>query len=244
MPAAPEIVVLTGAGISAESGMGTFRDKDGLWTKVRLEDVATFDAYVRDPERVLAFYEARRQGCRAARPNAAHHALARLQAARPGRVLIVTQNVDDLHDRAGAEAGADPADLIHMHGELLGALCAMCGHRWRWGAEPMTLQSRCPDCTGNTVRPDVVWFGEFPYRMEEIAEAIAGCRLFVSIGTSGNVYPAAGFAAEARAAGARTLELNLEPSEGARVFHEARHGPATRLVPEWVAELEAEAAGG
>lgn len=231
-----EIVILTGAGVSAESGLGTFRDLGGLWTQVRLEDVATPEAYLRDPEGVLEFYNARRANARAAAPNAAHHALARLQAARPGRVLIVTQNVDALHERAAEAAGADPADLIHMHGALDGALCGVCEARWPWGDEQMTPQSACPECRAAAVRPDVVWFGEFPYHMERIAAALDRCALFVSIGTSGAVYPAAGFAAEARAAGARTLELNLEPSEGAGGFHDARHGPATRIVPEWVEE--------
>ena len=228
----PEIVVLTGAGISAESGLGTFRDADGLWTRVRLEDVATPEAYARDPAFVLDFYNARRAGVRAAAPNAAHRALARLQQARPGEVLIVTQNVDDLHERAGA----DPAGLIHMHGELLRALCAACGHSWAWEGE-MTAASACPECAARAVRPDVVWFGEIPYRMDEIEAALAGCDLFVSIGTSGAVYPAAGFVSRARAAGARTLELNLEPSDGARLFDEARHGRATEIVPAWVEEM-------
>lgn len=233
----PEVVILTGAGISAESGLGTFRDVGGLWTRVPLEKVATPEAFAEDPAFVLAFYDARAEGCRAAAPNAAHRALARLQAARPGRVLIVTQNVDDLHDRAGREAGADPADLIHMHGELLRALCGVCGHRWARAPGPMTVDDACPGCRAAAVRPDVVWFGEFPYHMERIGAALAGAETFVSIGTSGNVYPAAGFVAEARAAGARTLELNLEPSEGASLFHAARHGPATEVVPAWVEEV-------
>ncbi|MEM6441535.1 MAG: NAD-dependent deacylase [Pseudomonadota bacterium] len=229
----PRIVILTGAGISAESGLGTFRDLGGLWTQVRLEDVATPEAYQRDPDGVLAFYEARRANARAAEPNAAHRALARLQAARPGEVLIVTQNVDDLHERGGSPEG----ELIHMHGELMGALCAVCGHRWRWGAEAMTVESRCPACQANAVRPDVVWFGEMPYRMDDIFEALTGAELFVSIGTSGEVYPAAGLVAEARDLGIATLELNLEPSSGARLFDEARRGKATEVVPEWVEEV-------
>ena len=229
---APEIVILTGAGISAESGLGTFRDAGGLWTRVPLDKVATPEAYAADPEFVLEFYNARRQGCVEAVPNPAHHALARLQQAQPGEVLIVTQNVDDLHERAGSP----PDALIHMHGELRRALCAGCGHRWPWEGEMKTAHV-CPECRSNCVRPDVVWFGEMPYRMEQIYQALAGCALFVSIGTSGNVYPAAGFVAEARGAGARTLELNLEPSEGARLFHEARHGPASEVVSDWVAEL-------
>lgn len=229
----PRIVILTGAGISAESGMGTFRDEGGLWTQVRLEDVATPEGYARDPARVLAFYDLRRGMARDARPNAAHEALARLQAARPGEVLIVTQNVDDLHEKGGSPADA----LIHMHGELMNALCGVCGHRWRWPDAPMTVESRCASCRAEAVRPDVVWFGEMPYRMEAIYDALSAAELFVSIGTSGEVYPAAGFVAEARAAGLATLELNLEPSGGARLFDEARHGPATRIVPAWVEEV-------
>ncbi|MGG7568107.1 NAD-dependent deacylase [Rhodovulum sp. DZ06] len=228
----PEIVILTGAGISAESGLGTFRDAGGLWTKVPLEKVATPEAYAVDPEFVLGFYNARRQGCVEAQPNAAHHALARLQKKRPGDVLIVTQNVDDLHERAGSP----PAELIHMHGELRRALCAGCGHQWGWEGD-MALSDACPECRSNCVRPDVVWFGEMPYRMEEIYAAIAQCALFVSIGTSGNVYPAAGFVAEAAQAGAETLELNLEPSEGARLFHASRHGKASQIIPDWVEEI-------
>ncbi len=224
----PRIVILTGAGISAESGLGTFRDVGGIWTQVRLEDVATPEAFARDPERVRAFYDARRAAAFAAAPNAAHRALARLQAAWPD-VLIVTQNVDDLHERAGAGA------LLHMHGELMRARCAACGARWaRRDPEPLD-RDPCPGCGGRTgVRPDVVWFGEFPYGMDRIAAALEACALFVSIGTSGAVYPAAGFAAEARRAGARTLELNLEPSEGSARFHETRLGLATEIVPAWV----------
>lgn len=228
-PLTERIVILTGAGVSAESGLGTFRDREGLWTRYDPNVVATPEGFARNPALVRQFYSARRQNCLAARPNAAHAALARLQAAMPGAVTLVTQNVDDLHERAGATA-------IHMHGELLRSLCAACGHGWPDRA-PIDAESRCPSCGAAAVRPDVVWFGEMPCRMEEIAEALAACDLFVSIGTSGTVYPAAGFVAEARAAGARTLELNLEPSEGARLFHEARQGPATALVPAWVAEV-------
>lgn len=228
----PEIVILTGAGISAESGLGTFRDVGGLWTKVPLEKVATPEAYAEDPDFVLEFYNHRRQGCVDAAPNPAHEALAKLQRERPGKVLIVTQNVDDLHERAGS-----PADeLIHMHGELRAALCASCGHQWPWEGA-MTRAHACPDCGAAAVRPDVVWFGEMPYKMPEIYGALACCAEFVSIGTSGNVYPAAGFVMEARERGAETLELNLEPSEGARMFHESRHGPASRIVPDWVEEV-------
>jgi NAD-dependent deacetylase len=227
-------VILTGAGVSQESGLGTFRDAGGVWTSVRLEDVATPEAFARDPARVRAFYDARRAAARAARPNAAHEALARLTRARAD-VLIVTQNVDDLHERAGARG------VVHMHGELMRALCAACDHRWDWPAAvpevPMTAACACPACgRAGGVRPDVVWFGEIPYAMDAIAGALAACETFVSIGTSGAVWPAAGFVLEARAAGARCLELNLDPSEGSRFFHETRLGRATELVPVWVAE--------
>lgn len=227
----PRIVILTGAGISAESGLGTFRGMGGLWENVRLEEIATPAAFAADPARVRAFYDARRAACAAAQPNAAHEALARLQRARPGETLIVTQNVDDLHERAGA------TDLIHMHGELMSALCAACGERAAWTG-PMGVDDACPTCgrTGR-LRPDVVWFGEMPYRMDEIGRAIDGCALFVSIGTSGKVWPAAGFVMDAGMAGARTLELNLDPSDGSDMFDERRHGPATRIVPAWVAEI-------
>lgn len=225
------IVVLTGAGISAESGLGTFRDVGGVWTQVRLEDVATPEAFARDPATVRAFYDARRAAARRAAPNAAHRALAALEATGSD-LLIVTQNVDDLHERAGSRR------VIHIHGELAKALCAACDARWVWGDGSMTGDAACPACRRvGHVRPDVVWFGEIPYRLDEAYAAIGACELFVSIGTSGAVYPAAGFVQEARAAGARTLELNLEPSEGSALFHETRLGPATELVPAWAAEI-------
>lgn len=232
IPRDAPIVVLTGAGISRESGLATFRDKDGIWAKVRLEDVATPEAFARDPARVHAFYNARRRQLRdpAVQPNAAHQALARLSREWPGGVTVVTQNVDDLHDRAGT------ANLIHMHGELAKARCTACGAVMPW-LEDLSLDTCCPACgaTG-TLRPHVVWFGEMPFAMDEIYAALDACALFVSIGTSGAVYPAAGFVAEVRGR-ARTLELNLEPSEGSHLFDEAIHGPATVLVPAFVARL-------
>lgn len=220
-------VILTGAGISAESGLGTFRDKDGLWTRYDLNDVATPEGFARNPELVHAFYNARRANCMAAQPNAAHHALARLEAALPGAVLIVTQNVDDLHQRAGS------GNVIQMHGALAGALCSACGNRWR-APDRMSPADPCPGCGQPRTRPDVVWFGEIPYHMDAITAAVAGCECFVSIGTSGQVWPAAELAAEARRAGAECIELNLEPSEVSRAFHRRRYGPATQVVPEWV----------
>lgn len=225
------IVVLTGAGVSAESGIDTFRDAGGLWEQHRVEDVATPEAFARDPDLVHRFYDARREAIQAKQPNAAHAALARLDAAWPGELLIVTQNVDDLHERAGAKR------LIHMHGEHLNAWCTACDTRSRWTG---TLFDRpaCPACgMPGHLRPDVVWFGEMPYRMEDIYAALNHADLFVSIGTSGAVYPAAGFVREARQTGARTLELNMEPSQGSHWFGEARHGPATVVVPQWVDQI-------
>jgi NAD-dependent deacetylase len=225
------IVILTGAGLSAESGLSTFRDKDGIWAKHRIEDVATPEAFARDPEQVLAFYNTRRQGARGVRPNAAHQALARLEADFPGEVATVTQNIDPLHEMAGTR------HLIHMHGEIMKALCAHCGARLPW-EEDLTVDLLCRNCRkSGGMRPDIVWFGEMPYRMEEIYAALTACDLFVSIGTSGNVYPAAGFVAEAQAAGAHTVELNLEPSAGISMFAEAIHGKATEVVPAYVDRL-------
>lgn len=224
------IVILTGAGISAESGLRTFRDSNGLWEDHRIEDVATPEGFRRDPALVHRFYNARRSTARAAVPNAAHAALARLEAERPGEVLIVTQNVDDLHERAGSRA------VLHMHGSLAGALCAACAHRWE--APPvMAPHDPCPACGAAATRPDIVWFGEYPYHMEEIWTALRGAAIFAAIGTSGQVYPAAAFVQDAARAGARTVELNLEASAITTDFDETRAGPATRIVPEWVYEI-------
>jgi NAD-dependent deacetylase len=225
------IVILTGAGVSAESGLATFRGPDGLWEGHRVEDVATPQAFRRDPELVHAFYDARRARLRSVEPNAAHRALARLDARWPGDLLIVTQNVDDLHERAGAKR------LLHMHGELNSAWCLACDARMRWEADLGDAPS-CPACAERgKLRPDIVWFGEMPYAMERIDRALLDADLFVSIGTSGAVYPAAGFVQTARYAGARALELNLEPSLGSVWFDESRTGPAGILVPEWVEEM-------
>lgn len=236
-----DIVILTGAGVSAESGLGTFRDKDGIWTRVNLEDVATPEGFARDPAMVQAFYNQRRSDLKTAAPNPAHQALARLEreleARRPddNRVLIVTQNIDDLHERAGSK------NVLHMHGELYKAFCANCGWRDEWRVD-IEVGVPCPQCANaGIIRPDVVWFGEYPYHLEEIYERILLCDLFVSIGTSGNVYPAAGFVNEARRAGALTMELNLEPSENARVFDDAMYGPASEVTPTWVDKVLAAA---
>lgn len=225
-----KIVILTGAGISADSGIGTFRDAGGLWAQHRIEDVATPEGFARDPGLVHQFYNTRRAQAAGARPNPAHDALARLQAGHGGEVVIVTQNVDALHEAAGAR------DVCHMHGELARALCAACGHRWPSPPE-MSPEDACPACAAKACRPDVVWFGEIPYRMDEVMDHLEGADLFAAIGTSGQVYPAAGFAETAGAHGARCVELNLEPSAVARAFDEARQGRASDVVPPWVDEI-------
>lgn len=229
-----KIVVLTGAGVSAESGMGTFRDKDGIWTRHRLEDVATPEGFARNPRLVHDFYNARRRALRDAAPNEAHHALARLEQAvgkAGGEILLVTQNVDNLHEKAGSQA------LLHMHGELARVMCAACGAKGAWD-DDLFSETECWACQERgALRPDVVWFGEMPYGMDRIYDRLGACDLFVSIGTSGEVYPAAGFVEEARFSGAHTVELNLEPSANARVFGEGRYGPASEVVTQWVADI-------
>lgn len=224
------IVVLTGAGISAESGLATFRGPGGLWEGQRVEDICTPQALARDAQLVHDFYDARRTALTGVQPNPAHQALAALDAAWDGELLIVTQNVDDLHERAGAKR------MLHMHGALLSALCAVCNKAVPWqGAMPPG--SSCDGCGRPKLRPDIVFFGEMPYEMDRIEAALMRCDLFVSIGTSGAVYPAAGFVQTARHHGAHTLELNLDPSAGSVYFHETRLGPASELVPAWVTEM-------
>ncbi|WP_425500998.1 Sir2 family NAD+-dependent deacetylase [Skermanella pratensis] len=227
------IVILTGAGISKESGLDTFRCAGGVWERVRLEDVATPEGFARDPDMVHRFYNDRRSGLLQAdvRPNAAHDALARLEREWPGEVLLVTQNIDDLHEGAGSR------NLIHMHGELLKARCGVCGAISEIRAD-LSVEDDCADCGAVAeMRPHVVWFGEMPLEMERIYQNLATSALFLSIGTSGNVYPAAGFVQEARINGAHTVELNLEPSEGATLFDETIYGSATGTVPAFVERL-------
>lgn len=222
------IFILSGAGLSAESGLRTFRAADGLWEDHRVEDVATPEAYQRDPELVQRFYNERRRQAHEATPNAAHKALARLQKTHSAPVVLVTQNVDDLLERGGAST------VIHMHGAVRDALCAACAHRWTAPRE-MHANDPCPSCGVAKTRPDIVWFGEIPYHMDVIQDAIEASDLFVSIGTSGTVYPAAGFGQMARQLGIKTLELNLEASNAP--FDEVRTGPASKIIPAWVDEV-------
>lgn len=226
-----KIFVLTGAGVSAESGLGTFRDKDGVWTRYDLSEVATPEGFARNPALVRDFYNARRANLAGAAPNAAHVALARLEAeltARGGALYLCTQNVDDLHEKAGSKR------VVHMHGELAVTRCAHC-QALRPDPGPLTAEAVCEACgRDGGARPHVVWFGEMPLYMDAIEDALAEADLFVSIGTSGSVYPAAGFVSEARAMGIATCEINLEPSANAYVFDEKHYGPASEVVPAWV----------
>jgi NAD-dependent deacetylase len=231
---APRIFVLTGAGISADSGVATFRDADGLWAEFDWRELATPEAFASDPDRVHEFYNLRRAAVAKAEPNAAHRALAALEArleAAGGELFLITQNVDDLHERGGS------ARVIHMHGELFSARCLVCSARHRWRGD-LGVETRCPDCKADrSLRPDVVWFGEFPLHMDEIAAAIESADRFVSIGTSGSVYPAAGFVEEARLRGVPCAELNLEPSDNAWAFDDRRYGRASDIVPLWADEI-------
>jgi NAD-dependent deacetylase len=225
------IFALTGAGISAESGLGTFRDKGGIWARFDPMKLATPEAFARDPHAVYAFYNMRRRNLLAATPNDAHRAIARLErdlAPRGGNLFLCTQNIDDLHERARS------ARVTHMHGELLKSRCIACEAVMDCH-EDLTVDTACRHCRRTGVlRPHVVWFGEIPLFMDEIYEALSKADLFVAIGTSGSVYPAAGFVAEAKASGIRTCELNLEPSDNAGLFDDARYGPAGEIVPAWV----------
>jgi NAD-dependent deacetylase len=224
------LVVLTGAGISAESGVPTFRDAGGLWEGHRVEDVATPQAFQRDPDTVQRFYDLRRHAVAQAEPNPAHDALVRLERALGDDLLVVTQNIDDLHERAGSRR------VVHMHGDLLTALCNGCGARTPVAAD-LAERPPCPECGERMLRPDVVWFGEMPYELDVIDAALTACDAFVAVGTSGAVYPAAGFVMTAAAAGARTTELNLASSEVTPLFDEVRHGPASVVVPDWVDDV-------
>jgi NAD-dependent protein deacetylases, SIR2 family len=225
------IVILTGAGISAESGIRTFRDQNGLWEDHRIEDVATPEAFARNPALVQRFYNKRREQLRNpnVQPNAAHLALAELEAQWEGSFLLVTQNVDNLHRRAGSK------NLLHMHGRLDQIFCIHCDERFTW-TEDLATDSQCQSCSrAGTLRPDIVWFGEMPYHMDEIYEALDKAEIFISIGTSGNVYPAAGFVQLAWKA--RKIEINMKDTEISAAFSEHRVGPASEEVPKLVREL-------
>ena len=227
------VFVLTGAGVSAESGLGTFRDRDGVWARFDPMKLATPEAFAADPVLVHGFYDMRRRDALAARPNAAHAALVRLErglAARGGALFLCTQNIDDLHERAGA------AEVRHMHGELFKARCLACGAVSPW-RDDMGVFAHCPTCGAARLRPDIVWFGEVPMGLARIGEALARADLFAAIGTSGAVYPAAGFVAEARARRIPTLEINLDAADNAGLFDDAIYGPATEAVPAWVDEV-------
>jgi NAD-dependent deacetylase len=227
VPPKASIVILSGAGISAESGVRTFRDQGGLWEEHRVEDVATPEGFARDPALVQRFYDARRRQLRDVEPNAAHRALARLEREWTGELLLVTQNVDDLHERAGSRKP------LHLHGELLKARCLGCGLVQAWSGD--LAGAACPACGGG-LRPHIVWFGEMPFELERIFAALERCGLFMAVGTSGNVYPAAGFV-QAVGGNCVTAELNLEPSLNAAAFDVRRYGPATETVPAFVDEL-------
>jgi NAD-dependent deacetylase len=233
-PVPRDIVILTGSGVSAESGVATFRDKGGVWSKYDYREVATPQGFAANPALVHEFYNQRRRALPGVNPNAAHVALAELEqglAARGGRLTLITQNVDDLHERGGSKK------VLHMHGELLKAECAHCGAVTRCD-DDLSTDIVCEICSrAGGMRPHVVWFGETPRHLDEAADALAEADLFVSIGTSGSVYPAAGFVSEARALGVPAIELNLEPSENAHLFTDARYGPAGQAVPQWVAEI-------
>ena len=235
MSAPKRIFVLTGAGVSAESGLGTFRDRGGIWARFDPMKLATPEAYAADPDTVLDFYDHRRRGVVAAKPNAAHVALARAAARlaeRGGELFLCTQNVDDLHERAGSRA------VVHMHGELLKARCTACEVVTPW-RDDLNRASSCPACGSvGRMRPDVVWFGEMPMQLDTIEAALAEADLFVAVGTSGAVYPAAGYVRQARALNIPTCEINLEPSDNADAFDEARYGPASTALPHFLAALD------
>ena len=236
MPLYDKILILTGAGLSAESGLGTFREENGIWSQYNFEEVATPEGFAENPQRSLDFYNLRRELHSKASPNDAHKALARLEADYPGEVVIVTQNIDTLHEAAGSQR------VLHMHGRIDKGRCNDCGHVYDLALGDMSVSSTCPSCHAHGgQRPDVVWFGEVPFHLDEIERELRDCYLFISIGTSGSVYPAAGFVSLARKAGAHTVELNLEPSDGVVRFHEAHQGKATEIVPHYVEHLLHEA---
>lgn len=233
----PFVVFLTGAGISAESGLKTFRAADGLWENYPIEEVATPEGFQADPAKVHNFYNQRRRDLTKAEPNAAHYALAGLEQKLGDNFLLITQNIDDLHERGGSRR------VIHMHGELFQIFCNLCQKRAARKTD-LTHQEKCPNCNKQgTLRPDIVWFGEMPYRMDEINQALSRCSLFVAVGTSGSVFPAAGFVLQARSAGATTCEINLEPSAVQQYFDHGYYGYATEQLPLFIKDLEGDRVG-
>ena len=226
------IVVLTGAGVSAESGLKTFRDNDGLWENHRVEDVCTPEAFENNPEVVHRFYNERRaQLLTQANPNRAHIALAQFEQRFSGQFTLVTQNVDNLHEQSGSQ------NVLHMHGELLKVRCTRCQQAVVW-RKSTNQNSVCVFCqNAGSVRPDIVWFGEVPMLMDQIEAALRHCDLFIAVGTSGNVYPAAGFVNFAAAYGAHTVELNLEPSAGQSHFAEHHYGLASDTLEQYFAQF-------
>lgn len=227
----PNLVILTGSGISAESGLATFRASDGLWENHPVDDVATPEGFARNPTLVQDFYNMRRQQLANVEPNTAHRALATLEQDWKGDFLLITQNVDDLHERGGNR------NIIHMHGELLKARCINTNKVYFW-RNPILPETCCTCCSQTgTLRPHIVWFGEMPLEMERIYRTLSHCDLFLSIGTSGHVYPAAGFVQEALYAGANTVEINLEPSHTESLFDEKIYGKASETVPDYVRDL-------
>ncbi len=225
-----KIFVLTGAGISAESGISTFRDAGGLWEGHAIEEVATPEGFEANPGLVYQFYNLRRDQLFEVEPNAAHRALVELEKREGVELTLVTQNVDDLHERAGNR------EVIHMHGELRQAKCLVCGKSYRWSAD-LGAGDRCENC-GGRMRPDIVWFGEMPYEMDLIESRLGEADLFIAVGTSGQVYPAAGYADMARRRGIPTIEFNLEPTDQSGRFSESICGKAGDTLPEWVREFE------
>jgi NAD-dependent deacetylase len=224
--------VLTGSGISQESGLDTFRGEDGLWSDQRLQDVASLEAFRLNPSKIYNFYNQRRRELvtGGVEPNAAHLALAKLQEGRD-EVLLVTQNVDDLHERAGSKK------VLHLRGQLKEALCMACLSVMPW-ADDLGLGDRCPICKkAGTLRPNIVWLGEKPYHLDDVYEILKQCRVFTSVGASGDVHPASAMVKRARASGLKTMEFNFEPSIKAASFDEGRYGHCVDTVPAWVEEV-------
>ncbi|MCQ8184946.1 NAD-dependent deacylase [Parvularcula maris] len=227
------IVVLTGAGISADSGVDTFRDQNGAWVKNNPMKVATPEGFAEDPERVHAFYNARRAQLPGVDPNPAHVALAELEreaVKAGGSFTLVTQNVDNLHARAGSK------NILPIHGSLTKVSCQACQEVFDW-EKNLSVKTPCPSCGARAMRPYIVWFGEIPRHFDKVEEAMMEADLFISVGTSGSVYPAAGLVGFARERGIPRVELNLEPSDNAYLFTDKRYGRASEVVPAYVRDL-------